>query len=30
MNVPEFNEFEIEKFEKCLNLLVKIEDDKKI
>ena len=29
MNVPEFNEFEIEKFEKCLSLLVKIEDDKK-
>ena len=29
MNVPEFNEFEIENFEKCLSLLVKIEDDKK-
>ena len=29
MNVPEFNEFEIEKFGKCLSLLVKIEDDKK-
>ena len=29
MNVPEFNEFEIEKFEKCMSLLVKIEDDKK-
>ena len=29
MNVAEFNEFEIENFEKCLSLLVKIEDDKK-
>ena len=29
MNIPEFNEFEIENFEKCLSLLVKIEDDKK-
>lgn len=29
MNVTEFNEFEIENFEKCLSLLVKIEDDKK-
>ena len=29
MNVAEFNEFEIENFEKCLFLLVKIEDDKK-
>ena len=29
MNVPEFNEYEIENFEKCLCLLVKIEDDKK-
>jgi hypothetical protein len=28
MNVAEFNEFEIENFEKCLSLLVKIEDDK--
>ena len=29
MNIPEFNEFEIENFEKCLSLLVKIEDNKK-
>ena len=28
INIIEFNEFEIEKFEKCLGLLVKIEDDK--
>lgn len=28
MQVPEFNEFELEKFEICLGLLVKIEDDK--
>lgn len=28
MQVPEFNEFELEKFEVCLGLLVKIEDDK--
>ena len=29
MKVAEFNEFEIDNFEKCLSLLVKIEDDKK-
>ena len=30
MNVAEFNEFEIENFEKCLSLLVKIEDKKRL